>query len=190
MKPWSTVYSKEPMIKLIFRPFYILLNPVILWAVILIAFFQLWNVVINFMLGQLFGPPPYLLDSAQLGYLAGGPMVFGTITCILFGTLSDRLAKWASKRNNGIYEPEFRLITMLFAPILSTIGYFCFGLFAAQGKSPVIMSVLWGVAFASCVVVTASLGNYLVDAYRNISIEIFVVSMTIKSFLFFGFSCK
>ena len=190
MKPWSTTYSNESLLQLIFRPFYILLNPVILWAVLLISFFQLWNVVINFMLAQLFGPPPYLLDTAQLGYLAGGPMVFGFITCVAFGALSDRIAKWASMRNGGVYEPEFRLFTMLLAPILSTVGYFCFGPFAAEGKSPVIMSVLWGVGFASCVVVTASLGNYLVDAYRNVSIEVFVVSMSIKNFMFFGFSCK
>ena len=189
MKPWSTTYSDEPLLWLIFRPFYILLNPAILWAVILISFFQLWNVVINFMLAQLFGPPPYLLNTAELGYLGGGPMVIGLITCLAFGSLSDRTAKWAALRNNGIYEPEFRLFTMILAPILSTIGYFCFGPFAAEGKSPVVMSVLWGVAFASCVVVSASLGNYLLDAYRNVAIEIFVVSMSVKNFLFFGFSC-
>ncbi|EXJ57744.1 uncharacterized protein A1O5_12534 [Cladophialophora psammophila CBS 110553] len=188
MKPWSTTYSNESLIQLIFRPFYILLNPVILWAVLLISFFQLWNVVINFMLGQLFGPPPYLLNTAQLGYIGAGPMVFGSITCLLFGALSDRIAKKASTRNDGIYEPEFRLMTMGLAPILSTIGYFCFGPFAAEGKSPVIMSVLWGIGFASCVVVTASLGSYLVDAYRNVSIEVFVVSMSVKNFMFFGFS--
>ncbi|OAL28547.1 hypothetical protein AYO22_02741 [Fonsecaea multimorphosa] len=188
MKPWTTTYSKESLLQLVIRPFYILLNPAILCSVLLVAFFQLWNVVINFMLGQLFGLPPYSLNTEQLGYLTAGPMVLGTLTCVLFGGVSDRIAKWAATRNGGIYEPEFRLLSMIFAPILNCAGYFAFGYCAAEGKSPVIMSVLWGVAFSSCVIVTAATGGYMVDAYRNVGIEVFVVSMFVRSFVFFGFS--
>ncbi|CZR68753.1 related to transporter protein HOL1 [Phialocephala subalpina] len=188
MRPCSTTYTDDSLIKLVIRPFFTLLNPAISWAVILIAFSQLWNVLINLLVAQLFAVPPYNLNTAQIGYLFVGPMVGGLLGCLLCGMISDPLAKAISRRNNGVYEPEFRLILMILVPIFCSIGYFLFGNLVSQGKSPVVMSVIWGIAFVSVQLVMSSIGSYLVDAFRSVSIEVFVASMAMKNFLFFGFS--
>jgi hypothetical protein len=190
MMPWSGVYTSEPLIKLIVRPLFVVANPAILWAILVIAFAQLWNVIISYTLAQIFSPPPYSLGPAQLGYISGGPMVTGVIGCFFCGAISDPICRYMAKRNNGIYEPEFRLVLMAFVPIFAGLGYFLFGNLAAEGKSPVALSVIWGVIFFSVQLVGNATGTYLVDAFRNYSIDVFIISMTIKNFLFFGFSCK
>jgi MFS family permease len=190
MKPYSRIYSEVPFWKLLLRPFIVAANPIILWAIIIVAFSQLWNVCISFVLAQIFSPPPYSLNPAGLGYISAGPCLGGIIGCFACGYTSDRICRAMAKRNGGVYEPEFRLILMSFVPIFAGTGYFLFGNMAQQGKSPIAMSAIWGILFVSVQLVGHSTGAYLVDAFRNTSIEIFVISMSIKNFLFFGFSCK
>ncbi len=149
-----------------------------------------------------------MLDTAQLGYIAFGPVVGGSIGCILCGALSDPVARYMTRKNNGIYEPEFRLPLMLLLPVVSTIGYFLFGNLITQGKSPVAAAAMWGLVFVSVQVAAVSTGTlfplsyfftlliewfpgaYIVDAFRDISVEAFIISMTVKNFLWFGFSCR
>lgn len=190
MKPWSTTYSKDPLVKIVLRPFLVLANPAIVWAVIMIAFSQLWNVMLSFIIAQIFSAPPYLFNTAQVGYVSAGPATAGLLGCFFCGLVSDPIVLFLAKRNNGIYEPEFRLVLILFLPIFSSIGYFGFGNLVEEGKSAVAMSALWGVAFVSVQIASNSAGTYIVDAFRGASVEIFIISMCFKNFLFFGFSCK
>lgn len=190
MKPWSGVYEDQLLIIMVLRPFRLLANPVICWAFIVIAFAQTWNVVVSLVLAQVFTPPPYSLDSAHIGYLSTGPIVAGLISCVACGFITDKIALVMSKRNNGIFEPEFRLLVILISPIFSTVGYFLFGQLSDEGRSPALISFVWGLAFVSAQVISAATGSYLVDAYRELDVQIFVLSMSVKNFLFFGASCK
>ncbi|KAF7544648.1 hypothetical protein G7Z17_g9780 [Cylindrodendrum hubeiense] len=188
MKPCSGVYSEEPLYKMVLQPFYLIANPVVCWAVLINGFAQLWNVVVSLVLAQIFSPPPYSMDSAQLGYLNTGPILGGIIACLACAVVSDRLALMISRKNNGIFEPEFRLLLVLVAPVFSSLGFFLFGYLAEEGKSPVLISFVWGLAFVSTQVIGTATGSYLVDAYRDVDVHIFVLSMSVKNFFFFGFS--
>ena len=190
MAPFSGSYTDDSIIKMATRPFFVLLNPVVLWAVIIIAFPTLWLVSISFVIAQVFSAPPYLLNTTDLGYMSAGPVIGGTLGCLLCGWISDPMVKYISRRNNGTYEPEFRLIPMLLATVTSTIGYFLFGNLIVQGKSVVGIAAIWAVIVSSVQFLTFAVGGYMVDAFRNISIEVFIISMIFKNFLFFGFSCK
>ncbi|KAJ5152553.1 uncharacterized protein N7482_009031 [Penicillium canariense] len=188
MKPWSTTYTEDSIIKMTLRPAIVLLNPVILWAVLIIAVTQLWSVCTAFLIAQIFGPPPYLLNTAQVGYIGAGPIISIIVCCILYGIMADPLAKALAKRNNGIFEPEFRLVPMIISPILSSLGYFLFGNLIAKGVTPIGASAVWALSSGSIIFIGNPLSNYLVDAFRDSSVEVFIASMGIKNFLFFGFS--
>lgn len=190
MRLFSGTYTPDPLWKMCLKPFFVLLNPAILWVTILLAFTQAFVIAIAFVIAQIFAVPPYILNTAELGYMLSGPMVFGVCSCILCGLVSDPLVRYLAKRNNGVYEPEFRLWLNLATPVAVSIGYFLFGVFVKDAKSPVVCSVMFGVAFSSVQFAANSASSYLVDAYREISIESFIISMTVKNFLFFGFSCK
>ena len=190
LKPYHGPFLKEPLYKTIIRPFFVLANPIVLWSILIVSFASLWVIAIALCLAQVYSAPPFLLNTAEIGYISGGPMVGGFLGCIISGLLSDPIVRWLTQRNKGIYEPEFRLPIMILVPIASAIGYFGFGAVVSQGKSPVLGAVFWGIAFVAVQVAAVSTGGYIVDAFRDVSIEIFIISMTFKNFLWFGFSCK
>ncbi|KAK5367141.1 hypothetical protein LTR20_007468 [Exophiala xenobiotica] len=188
MKPVTGTFTEESILKMVVRPFFILLNPAVLWAVISIAIPTLWLVGFSFVIAQIFSAPPYLLNTQQLGYLSAGPVVGGTLGCIVAGWIADPITKYISRRNKGVYEPEFRLTLMIPSAILSVLGYFLFGGMIEEGKPAAGMAAIWALVLAGLQFLAVAIGNYMVDAYRNISVEVFIISMVFKNFLFFGFS--
>lgn len=149
LKLCRAVFDKPPIFTILLRPLLLLANPVIAWAVIMAAFGQLWNVVISIVLAQIFSAPPYSLDMARLGYINTGPIVAGIVSCLACGFLSDSFALFMSRKNRGILDPEFRLSLMILSPVFSSIGYFLFGYLSANGRSPVLLSFVWGIGFVS-----------------------------------------
>ncbi|KAJ9149442.1 MFS general substrate transporter [Pleurostoma richardsiae] len=188
MALFSGNYSKEPFWKLLVGPAFVLYNPAVIWAVLLMSFPTLWLVAINLLVAQIFAGPPYFLSTAELGYLSAGPGIGGVLGSLASGMLSDPIIKWASRKNKGVYEPEFRLILILPAIVMSVIGYVLFGNLIEAGKSPAGMATLWGVAGTSLQFIMMVVGSYTVDAYRDISVEIFIATMVVKNFVFYGFS--
>ena len=75
MAPFNGRFIEESTLKMVLRPFFILLNPVATWAVLLIAFPTLWLVGISFVIAQIFSAPPYLLSTAELGYMSADPVI-------------------------------------------------------------------------------------------------------------------
>jgi MFS family permease len=189
MKPFNGTFSDDSLLFLIIRPFAILMNPAVLWAVITLAFPVLWVVGISFVIAQIFASPPYLLTTAQLGYLSAGPVVGGTLGCLFVGWISDPIVKLIARKNGGVYEPEFRLVLVLGLFIFSALGYFLFGNLIVEGKSAVGMAAIWAVIIVTVQFVGIVVGTYMVDAYRDIAVEVFIIAMIFKNFLFFGFSC-
>lgn len=52
------------------------------------------------------------------------------------------------------------------------------------------MSVLWGVTSGPLQLLMTVVGTYITDSYRDISVGIFITTMVIKNFVFFGFTCE
>lgn len=189
IKPFHGTFTDQSLLKMILKPFFVLINPVVSWSILIVAFSSLWVIAIALCVAQIYSVAPYFLNTAEIGYISAGPTVGGFLGCIFAGCISDPIARFLTRRNNGVYEPEFRLPMMIMVPIVSAIGYFCFGVVVAEGGSPVAGAALWGVAFVAVQVAAVATGNYIVDAFRDIAVETFIISMTVKNFLWFGFSC-
>jgi hypothetical protein len=191
MAPWSgQIYTEVPLWRLVLSPFIIIINPAVIWAAVTIAFPVLWIVGLTLVIAQIFSAPPYLLTPAQIGYMSAGPVVSGFFANLICAFLSDWSAKWFSRRNGGKYEPEFRLFLTLGLAISTTVGYFLFGYLISQNASPVAISVAYAIVMAGAQFSAVTSGTYVVDAYRAISVDIFICAMVFKNFLFFGFTCK
>ena len=97
-------FSQENPIKMMLRPWALLLHLPLFWNMIFTGMSQVFSVAISFIIPQVYGVPPYNLSPAQLGYIGAGPVV-GVILAGAFCALTfDPLATWAARRNNGIYE--------------------------------------------------------------------------------------
>jgi Cu/Ag efflux pump CusA len=71
--------------------------------------------------------PPLWFSETEVGYMYSGAFFGATIGFILSGILSDFSAKWLAKINNGVYEPEFRIILVIPQLVIGAAGLFGFG---------------------------------------------------------------
>src|SRR5579862_217648 len=121
-RPWTKweelrvfrgIESEDNLLKVIVRPFPMLLFPQVLYAFITYGLSTSWLIVLGSVGALIFGGPPYNMSVGEIGLL----QIAGLITSILgfvSGPINDYLCKFLARRNNGIYEPEvFFFLTRL-----------------------------------------------------------------------------
>jgi hypothetical protein len=191
VSPWTgQTYSDVPLWRLFLSPLLISYHPAALWAAATICFPVLWLVGIGVVLAEIFSAPPYSLTAKGIGYLSTGPIVAAVLANLFIGLISDWSIKTLSHRNGGIYEPEFRLFIVIGLFAFSAIGYFLFGYLIVANASTIAISTAYGLTIASCQFSAVAAGTYIVDAYRAISVDVFILAMVVKNFFFFGFTCE
>lgn len=156
---------------LLLRPFPLLANPAFIWGCLIQGTMIGWTVFIGVIVAALFIGPPYLWTEVEAGYAYTGAFIGAIAGFIISGLLADTTAKWLTKRNNGIYEPEFRIILIIPMLIIGGIGLFGFALTAGNVISgeftyvPVL--VFFGFEVAGMVIGAVASSLYIVDAYRK-----------------------
>jgi MFS family permease len=108
--------------KAFLRPFILMTYPTVLWSSIIYGISLGWNVILGICVAQLFAPPPYSFTSGDQGLIFLSPFIGSLAGTYLCGSLADRIANWATKRNHGIREPEMRLPACLIAVCLTFFG--------------------------------------------------------------------
>src|SRR5579859_6147024 len=89
-----------------------------------------------------------------------------------------------TKRNNGVYEPEFRLVLMFPALVLGSIGYFGFGWSIELGDKWIVPVILYGLVGIGGVFLAIPVYTYVVDSHRALAPEAFVTVHSPPSNLF------
>lgn len=119
--------SNESFWKQVVLPFPLFLYPAVIFGSFVYGGFFAWLVALSVVSVPLLSAPPYNLTPSQVG-LTNLPLLFaGLIGAPISGWMADKVIRSMAKRNNGIYEPEFRLTLMPIAVVLSTIAFFGLG---------------------------------------------------------------
>lgn len=85
---------------------------------------------------------PYDLPATAVGNLVGvAPLIGAALGTLFGGWSSDEVAKVLALRNNGVYEPEFRLLVIIPAFVTIVIRGFGLGGAISSELSPVICGV-------------------------------------------------
>lgn len=187
MAIFTGTYSNDNLLQLVIAPFAVCTNLAVLWMVIVTGGLTAFFVAQSYVMAQIFQAPPYLLSAAGVGYLSVGPFLGGLIGSLLLGATLDPLIKWCAKKNGGVYEPEYRLLGMI-PSVTVVIGLCLFGYFAEQGASFYLTAFFHGMDLFGIVIAAISASSYVLDAFRDISSEVFIINMVLKNFLFYGFS--
>jgi hypothetical protein len=188
LSPFNGRKDPTPFWKLLLRPFPLFLHPSIFWAMLTQGLLIGWTVLIGIVLAAIMIGPPLFFNEVQTGYMYGGPVVGAILGFILAGLLSDPSARWLTKRNRGVYEPEFRLILVVPQMIFGCAGLYGFGITAAN---TVKYGWFWPDFFFALVVMGMVLGAvasalYIVDAHREIAVEGFTCLLVFKNIFSFG----
>lgn len=144
---YNGTFSNENLLQLFIAPFAVFVNIAVSWILLVNSMMVVLYVVVAFVLAQLFAAPPYLLNPTAIGYLSFGPFVGGLIAALIVGAASDPLIKWCARRNNGVYEPEYRLIPALLG-VMAGAAMMGWGVAVSEGLSPYSTATLHGVQLA------------------------------------------
>ncbi|KAL4932105.1 major facilitator superfamily domain-containing protein [Aspergillus undulatus] len=178
-------FSSASFLRVMTRPFILFLYPPILWA------FLTWGTTITFTIafgyvnGVIFTQPPYNMSTSQVGLTHISPLVQSVICEIISRPLCDRIAVALTRRNNGIYEPEYRLVLMAPGFILGVCGFYGFGAtvhYTTHWTGPVLT---YGMVNAGLAFVSTCVFGYIVDAFGDVAEEAFV-AVNARNFLSFG----
>lgn len=135
--------------------------------------------------GVIFVAPPYNFTVSQTGLISLSPFIMTALAEIVSGPLNDYVCLYLTRKNKGIYEPEFRLPLMIVSVIFGTVGFFGFGAtvqFQTHWIGPVLC---FGFANVSLVFAATCVFGYVVDSYRKHNEEAFV-AINARNLLTFG----
>lgn len=177
--------SQESFWKNVWKPVPLIAYPAVLFSTIVYGSYFTWLLTISVLSVSVFSAPPYALGPAQIGLTNLPLLVVSLLGAPLSGWAADAIAKLMARKNNGIFEPEFRLVLMAPATVFASIGFLGFGISVQNGASLVwplvFMSIhALSVPFAS----TASL-TYVIDCHPRDANQAFVTINFTKAILTF-----
>ena len=163
--------TDDSFFRLFLRPFPLFLHPSIFWACLIQGTLIGWTVFIGIVLATVFFGPPLFFDMEQTGYLYTGAFIGAIVGFVISGLITDPTTRWMTRRNGGVYEPEFRLVLVIPQLVLGCAGLYGFGITSADVPK---FGWFWPDFFFALEVAGMVLGAvaaalYIVDAHRMYS---------------------
>ncbi|KAL4750795.1 hypothetical protein BDW72DRAFT_175327 [Aspergillus terricola var. indicus] len=173
--------------KLLLRPFPLFFHPAVLWACLIQGVIIGWTVFIGVTLAAIFMSGPLWFEEDKTGYMYAGAFIGAMVGLVLSGLLSDFMNNIMIKLNKGRYEPEFRILLVIFQLIFCGIGMYGFGITAndAAHYGWLPPDVFFGCVVSGMVMGAVASALYIVDAHRNIVIEAFTCMLIFKNIFSF-----
>jgi hypothetical protein len=129
----------------------------------------------------------FLRPTLQPLLLSDRPHQPTPVRCRLGGNLTagytaNFTIQWMTKHNNGVYEPEFRLVLMTVAATLSTVAYVGFGFSVAWGATLYIPMLSWDSDVAMLTYVMGCHPSHAAQALVTLFIKA-LLSLVISNFV-------
>ncbi|QGI65328.1 hypothetical protein CEK27_009299 [Fusarium fujikuroi] len=189
LRPWSGYYDASGFWYSMFAPFKMLGSPVVIWGCFQLTICMSWLVLLASTASQIFTQPPYNFTVAQVGLTNLSSFVGTFIATALAGIMVDGLATFMARRNEGIYEPEFRLPILVLLTTLGGSGFFGYGQSLSNGEPwPIPVIVCLGMINLGVQFGIVGLVSYVVDSHRREAVEAYAMMSFTKNVFAFGMS--
>ncbi|PWY76378.1 MFS transporter [Aspergillus sclerotioniger CBS 115572] len=187
LKPFNGRKTDESFFKLLLRPFPLFFHPAIFWACLIQGVIIGWTVFIGVVLAAIFLGPPLWFNEVQTGYLYTGAFIGSILGLVLSGLLSDSMNRIMIKLNRGKYEPEFRILLVIFQLVFSGAGLYGFGIIAQDVARYgwLVTDVFFALVIIGMVMGAVASALYIIDAHREIAIESFTCMLVFKNMFSF-----
>jgi hypothetical protein len=164
------------------RPFILFAYPAVLWSTVVYALSVGWLIVLSELVSHIYqDSDSYNFTPLQTGLVYISPFVGGLLGTAVAGKISDIIVRYMTRRNGGVYEPEFRLVMALPIALSTTIGLMGFGWSAQERDAWIVPTIFFGlVSFGCCLGSTTSI-TFCVDSYRQYAGEALVTLNWSKS---------
>ncbi|KAK9374404.1 major facilitator superfamily domain-containing protein, partial [Lipomyces chichibuensis] len=180
--------SNDPWWKVALRPLVLFAYPAVLFSTLMYALSVVWLIVMSESVSDVFEQRPYNMSATAVGLLYISPFVGGILGTAVAGKISDMIVRVMTKRNNGTYEPEFRLLMVVAVAVSVAIGLMGFGWSAYDDNIWVVPTVFFGIISFGCCLGSTTAITFAVDSYKMYAGEALVTLNLTKNVLGFVFS--
>lgn len=182
LKPWNGKLRNEHWFKVALRPFILFAYPSILWSALVYSLSIGWLIVLSESVSTIFkNRTTYNFTSLQTGLVYISPFIGGILGTAVAGKVSDLIVRFMSRRNGGVYEPEFRLIMAIPITISTCIGLMGFGWSAQERDNFMVPTIFFGIISFGCSLGSTTSITFAVDSYRQYAGEALVTLNFSKS---------
>ena len=127
LKLWSPLPKDLSLFELFLRPWPLIVYPEVIFSTLATAFALAWVVGINILNSFVLQAPPYSWSPAVNG-LINIPGLLGNICgALVGGPLVDWYSDYRARKNGGVFQPESRLMLLLFPGVMVPAGCLAFG---------------------------------------------------------------
>jgi hypothetical protein len=113
LKPWSGVTPGVSYLHLLLRPWPMIVYPATIFSFLVYSSTLSWMICVLDTSSTVFQSPPYSM-SAGINSLINVPANIGILVgAYCGGGLTDKFVEWRARKNNGVFEPETRLIALI-----------------------------------------------------------------------------
>jgi MFS family permease len=160
--PWSHFLRHS------YQPFMILVSiPGVVFSSICYGVLGAFGTVMTTALSTYMLIEPYNFSASQIGLMSLAPFIGSTLGSLIVGPLSDYVALRLSKRNGGVYEPEYRFYCFLpFIPFQCG-GAWYFANALADGRHWSHIAVAYGICNFGTAPLQSLALTYMLDAYNG-----------------------
>lgn len=171
-----------PILHDIVSPIQIFSFPIVLWASFTMGFAANCLLALNLTESQVFAAPPYLFNSAQIGYTNFAFAVGAILALLTAGPLSDWVALRRARQNGGVLEAEMRLISIVPYVCACLIGMVVTAVGCQRGwpwEAVVILG--YGMVGVQVVGIPSIAISYAIDSYKSLPGEILIAATIVKN---------
>jgi len=166
LKPFNGRLVKDKWIRVAIRPFILFAYPAVLWSSLVYALAVGWLIVLSESVAHIYRDTSYNFTPLQVGLVYISPFIGGVLGTAVAGRVSDLVVRFMARKNDGVYEPEFRLLMALPIAISTVIGLMGFGWSAEEKDKWIVPTVFFGVISFGCSLASTTAITFVVDSYR------------------------
>ena len=179
LRPWNGRLRHDNWFRVALRPFILYAYPAVLWSSVVYSCSIGWLIVLSESASVVFrGKTTYHFSALSTGLVYLSPFIGGILGTAVAGKVSDLVVRAMSKRNGGLYEPEFRLVMAVPITIATVAGLMGYGwsvdTAAKHHDAWIVPTVFFGIISFGCSLGSTTAITFCVDSYRQYAGEALV----------------